>query len=71
MGERKYKVSTLEKRLEKLKDKYYEETCKPVGNWGEGMRLSKLSSVKKWSDLQDKIKETERLLDEAKLEGRY
>lgn len=71
MAERKYKVSTLEARLEKLRIQYYEETVKPVGNWGDGMRLSKLPTNKKWERLSEKIKETEKLLQEAIDEGRY
>lgn len=71
MSERKYKVSTLEARLERLRGQYYEETVKPVGNWGDGMRLSKLPTNKRWERLSEKIKETEKLLQEAKDEGRY
>ncbi len=71
MAERKYKVSTLKKRLEKYKEQYYQETVKPCGNWGDGMRLTKLSSVTKWERLKGKIEETEKLLEEAVAEGRY
>lgn len=71
LAERKYKVSTLEARLAKLRTQYYEETVKPVGNWGDGMRLSKLPTNKKWERLSEKIKETEKLLQEARDEGRY
>lgn len=36
---KKYKVSTLQKRLDRYKEQYSQETVKPVGNWGDGMRL--------------------------------
>jgi len=42
VAERKYKVSTLQKRLDRYKEQLYEETLKPQGNWGDGMRLAKL-----------------------------
>lgn len=68
---RKYKVSTLEARLDRLNEQYYHETLKSYGNWGDGMRLSKLPTNKKWERLSEKIKETEKLLKEAKDEKRY
>lgn len=71
MAERKYKVSTLQKRLDRYKEQLYQETIKPCGNWGDGMRLSRLPSTTKWEKLQDKVDETERLLREAIEEGRY
>lgn len=71
MAKRKYKVSTLQKRLERYKEEFYKETIKPCVAWGDGMRLSKLSSVKKWERLKDKVKETEKLLQDAIKEGRY
>lgn len=71
MADRKYKVSTLQKRLDRYKEQYTQETIKPVGNWGDGMRLSKLPSISKWEKLEKKIKETESLLEEAIAEERY
>lgn len=71
MAKRKYRVSTLQKRLERYKEQLYQETIKPCGNWGDGMRLSKLSSITKWERLKDKVKETEKLLQDAIKEGRY
>lgn len=71
MEERKYKVSTLQKRLEKYREQYYQETIKPHGEWGDGMRLSKLPSLAKWERLRNKVAETEKLLKEAIAEGRY
>lgn len=71
MTERKYKVSTLQKRLDRYKEQLYEETLKPQGNWGDGMRLAKLRPITKWERLKDKVAETEKLLKEAIAEGRY
>lgn len=70
MTERKYKTETLRKRLDRLKEQYYQETIKPCGNWGDGMRLSKLPSITKWERLKARIEETERLLCEAVRDGR-
>lgn len=70
MAERKYKSDTLRKRLERLKERYYQETIRPVGNWGDGMRLSKLPSICKWERLKTQIEETEKLLAEAVANGR-
>lgn len=70
MLDRKYKSDTLKKRLDRLNEQYYQETIKPCGNWGDGMRLSKLSSISKWEKLKNRIEETEILLKEAIAEGR-
>ncbi len=43
--------------LDKAKDDYYNETIKPSGNWGDGMRLSKLPSNVKWERLKNKVEE--------------
>ena len=58
MAERKYKVSTLQKRLDRYKEQLYEETLRPQGNWGDGMRLAKLRPITKWERLKDKVAET-------------
>lgn len=44
----RYKTKTLEKMRSAAWDKYYSETTKPCGNWGDGMRLSKLPEHKAW-----------------------
>lgn len=44
----RYKTETLEKMRLSAWEKYYSETIKPCGNWGDGMRLSKLPEHKAW-----------------------
>ena len=44
----RYKTETLEKMRSAAWEKYYSETIKPSGNWGDGMRLSKLPEHKAW-----------------------
>ena len=34
--------------------KYDTETVKPCGNWGDGMRLSKLPSITAWERARDR-----------------
>lgn len=43
-----YKIKTLDKMRDAAWDKYYAETSKVHGNWGDGMRLSKLPQCKAW-----------------------
>ena len=42
----RYKTETLEKMRSAAWEKYYSETIKPCGNWGDGMRLAKLPEHK-------------------------
>ncbi len=51
----KYKTKTLEKMREKAFDKYYELTIKQRGNWGDGMRLSKLPQDKAWERAKERL----------------
>lgn len=51
----RYKTETLIKMREKAYDKYYELTIKPSGNWGDGMRLSKLPQHKKWERAKERL----------------
>lgn len=44
----RYKTETLKKMCDAAWEKYYRETTKPSGNWGDGMRLSKLPQLKTW-----------------------
>lgn len=44
----RYKTATLEKMCEAAWEKYRAETVKPGGNWGDGMRLSKLPRNRAW-----------------------
>lgn len=41
----RYRTETLRKMREKAYEKYYAEAVKPVGNWGDGMRRSKLHGI--------------------------
>lgn len=42
----RYKTETLKKMRETAWEKYIAEAEKPAGNWGDGMRLSKLPEHK-------------------------
>jgi len=42
----RYKIETLNKIRDAAYEKYYSETIKPYGNWGDGMRLAKLPQYK-------------------------
>ena len=42
----RYRTETLKKMREAAWEKYYAEAEKPAGNWGDGMRLSKLPEHK-------------------------
>lgn len=44
----RYKTETLKRMCFAAQEKYYNETMKPSGNWGDGMRLSKLPEHKAW-----------------------
>lgn len=44
----RYKTETLKSMASKAFDKYYSETTRSIGNWGDGMRLSKLPSITKY-----------------------
>lgn len=46
MSYERYKTETLEKMKEKAWDKYYAETMKQRGSWGDGFRgISKLPAL--------------------------
>ena len=65
---RNYSLKTLEKMLERAKEKYEKETVKPHGNWGDGMRLSKLPSLKAWERARERVQELETAIAEKKKE---
>ena len=44
----RYRTETLEKMRSAAREKYYNETMKSGGNWGDGMRLSKLPKHTAW-----------------------
>lgn len=50
----RYKTETLKSMASKAFDKYYAETIKPIGKWGDGMRLSKLPSVTKYERAKER-----------------
>lgn len=44
----RYKTETLKKMRDRAYEKYCVETSKSIGNWGDGMRLSKLPTASAW-----------------------
>lgn len=50
----RYKTETLKKMRDRAYEKYCAETSKPVGNWGDGMRLAKLPSVSAWEKARER-----------------
>lgn len=52
-----YSLETLKKMLERAESKYAEETVRPCGSWGDGMRLSKLPSIAKWERAKARVEE--------------
>ena len=51
----RYKTETLKKMLDKAEEKLYQETMKPSGNWGDGMRLAKLPSITSWERAKERV----------------
>lgn len=49
----RYKTATLQKMREAAWKNYATETQKPLGNWGDGMRLSKLPQGKAWEKARE------------------
>lgn len=60
---RRYKTETLTKMLGKAEEKYRQETEKPIGNWGDGMRLSKLPSITAWERAKNRVEEIKKELE--------
>lgn len=50
----RYKTETLQKMRDKAYEKYVTETSKPCGNWGDGMRLTKLPALSTWEKARNK-----------------
>ena len=50
----RYKTTTLLKMKDAAYEKYCSETVKPCGNWGDGMRLSKLPSNSVWERARER-----------------
>ncbi len=68
MTERQLKRATLEKRLERLEERLYQEKLRlhkviDGFGWGRGMRCTKCTpSFRRQTELEEKIKEVKRLL---------
>lgn len=58
----KYKTETLIKMRDRAWEKYYNLTIKPTGNWGDGMRLSKLPQNKEWERAKERFDSIEKEL---------
>ena len=65
---RNYSLKTLEKMREKAYEKYYQETIKPHGNWGDGMRLSKLPTLSAWEKARKRLAELDEAIAKKKAE---
>ena len=61
---RKKSEQTIRNQLEKAEEKYYNLTIKSCGNWGDGMRKSKLPSLSTWEKAQERVKQLKRELEE-------
>lgn len=68
MAERKYKRTTLEKRLERLEKSLYKEKMRLYSvidntGWGAGMRRTKCTpSFRRETELQEKIRNVKQLI---------
>lgn len=51
----RYKLETLQKMRERAQEKYEQEVMKPVGNWGDGMRLAKLPSITGYERAKERL----------------
>lgn len=51
----RYKLETLKKMRERAREKYEQEVMRPIGNWGDGMRLSKLPSVARYERAKERL----------------
>ena len=51
----RYKLETLRKMRERAQEKYEQEVMRPVGNWGDGMRLAKLPSITGYERAKERL----------------
>lgn len=51
----RYRLETLKKMRERAQEKYAQEVMKPVGNWGDGMRLAKLPSITGYEKAKERL----------------
>lgn len=59
----RYRLETLLKMRERAQEKYEQEVTKPVGNWGDGMRLSKLPSIAGYERARERLDAIDREID--------
>ena len=69
MSKRNYSLTTLKKMLAKAEERYIALTLKPCGNWGDGMRLSKLPSITAWERARDRVQELKAEIAKKEQEG--
>lgn len=69
MPKRNNSLATLKKMLAKAAERYVTLTLKPCGNWGDGMRLSKLPSVTAWERARDRVQELKAEIAKKEQEG--
>lgn len=62
----RYKTETLKRMREAAWEKYLAENSKPAGNWGDGMRLTKLPQCKAWERAKERY---ESICEELKRRG--
>ena len=62
----RYKTETLERMREKAWERYRAETVKSCGNWGDGMRLSRLPSAAGWERAKGRLEAIDRELSRRK-----
>lgn len=67
----RYKNETLKKMHEKAEEKYFQENAKPCGNWGDGMRLSKLPSISAWEKAKQRLDDINAEIAKRKKEGMW
>ncbi|MDO5595039.1 MAG: hypothetical protein Q4G01_09570 [Eubacteriales bacterium] len=69
MAKRNYSLPTLKKMLGKAEKRLIALTIKPCGNWGDGMRLSKLPSITAWERVRDRVQELKAEIAKKEQEG--
>lgn len=50
----------------RAESRYYEETMKSRGNWGDGMRLSKLPPLSAWEKARERLEAINEELENRK-----
>lgn len=65
---KRYKTETLLKMKQKAEERDFELTMKPHGNWGDGMRLSKLCSISAWEKNRERLDEINKELNSRRME---